>query len=168
MVTKTLSNIYQTFFNWKRQNCLPNHFKPKHGGNFRFSFEMKIIVPGHQWSYKVWCMVLPQKRTIVQFRLIAARVSTTTLHSLDTWEMVHSENSKYIKSFNLIQQICMCWRKKMSMRLAYSKPEGSAWWSKAGDPLGFNTRPIDPVNSSRGHASQFDLQLTMRESLSVI
>ena len=40
-------------------------------------------------------------------------------------------------------------RKNMSMRRAHSKLEGSAWWSKAGDPLGFNARPIDPMNFLR-------------------
>jgi len=36
------------------------------------------------------------------------------------------------------------------------------------DPLGFNSGPVDPANSSRGRANQFDLQLIRRESLSVI
>jgi hypothetical protein len=35
------------------------------------------------------------------------------------------------------------------------------------DLPGFNAGPVDPVNS-QGHASKFDLQLTRRESLSVI
>ena len=35
------------------------------------------------------------------------------------------------------------------------------------DLPGFNAEPVDPANS-QGRASQFDLQLTMRESLSVI
>ena len=44
----------------------------------------------------------------------------------------------------------------------HSKPERSR------DLPGFNAGPVDPANSSRGRASQFDLQLTRRESLLVI
>ena len=42
-----------------------------------------------------------------------------------------------------------------------SKPERSR------DLPGFNAGPVDPMNSQR-RASQFDLQLTRRENLSVI
>ena len=42
-----------------------------------------------------------------------------------------------------------------------SKPERSE------DLPGFNAGPVDHANS-QGHASQFDLQLTRRENLSVI
>ena len=58
-----------------------------------------------------------------------------------------------------------CRHKKCVNALAHGKPEGSAQ-DEPGDPLGFNAGPADPMNSRR-HASQFDLQLTMRESLSV-
>ena len=66
-----------------------------------------------------------------------------------------------------VDQIDIYRRKNMSMRLAHSKLEGSTWWSKARDPLGFNAGLADPTHSQR-RASQFDLQLTRRESLSVI
>ena len=46
-------------------------------------------------------------------------------------------------------------------RWTRSKPERSR------DLPGFNAGAVDPVNS-QGRASQFDLQLSMRESLSVI
>ena len=41
-------------------------------------------------------------------------------------------------------------RKNVTLRLAHSKLEGSAWWSKAGDPLGFNIGLADSASSSQG------------------
>ena len=57
-------------------------------------------------------------------------------------------------------------------RVSAQKHGSRARWTcgkleRSGDLHGFNVGPVDPRNS-QGHASQFDLQLRRRESLSVI
>ena len=60
----------------------------------------------------------------------------------------------------------------MPERVSARKCGSRAGWTRnkpeqSGDLPGFNAGPVDPTNS-QGRPSQFDLQLTRRESLLVI
>ena len=63
------------------------------------------------------------------------------------------------------------WHAEIKVLSARKRGRRAGWTrsklERSGDLHGFKAGPVDPANL-RGRASQFDLQLTRRESLSVI